>query len=201
MLSNLLFYRFLLFNLLVFLGIGAVAQQGWITAFVENDPSYISLAIIAVFLLTEIYQGMKSWTISKRINALKFAVKNKDMLHNEYPSFYGKSIAKLKILARKDEEKIKWMGRIAKWLVVMGLIGTVIGFIIALSGIPSGLLSGEEGVEGIQQGVGLLIVGMYVALYTTLAGSVVGLIVEINAAMIKTALSNYWNDIMVELGS
>ena len=49
------------------------------------------------------------------------------------------------------------------------MIGTVIGFIIALSGVDSSVASNPEEVGNM---VSSLISGMSVALYTTLAGSI-----------------------------
>ena len=53
----------------------------------------------------------------------------------------------------------------ANTLVILGLIGTVIGFIIALSGVDGSVSSNPEEVSKM---VSTLIQGMSVALYTTL---------------------------------
>ena len=54
-------------------------------------------------------------------------------------------------------------------MVILGLIGTVIGFIIALSGVNSNVASNPDEIGKM---VTSLIKGMSVALYTTLAGSI-----------------------------
>ena len=61
---------------------------------------------------------------------------------------------------------------IAGMLVLLGLVGTVIGFIVALSGVdPQKVPS----VENVAPMVARLINGMSIALYTTLVGSVLHL--------------------------
>ena len=66
---------------------------------------------------------------------------------------------------------------VANSLVLLGLIGTVIGFIIALSGVDP---QSVADVDKIAPMVGELIRGMSVALYTTLVGSILSLWLTIN---------------------
>ena len=65
--------------------------------------------------------------------------------------------------------KINNIRFIANILVILGLIGTVIGFIIALSGVDGSVSSNPEEVGKM---VATLVKGMSVALYTTLVGSI-----------------------------
>ena len=65
--------------------------------------------------------------------------------------------------------KISNIKFIANILVILGLIGTVIGFIIALSGVDGSVSSNPDEVGKM---VASLVQGMSVALYTTLAGSI-----------------------------
>jgi biopolymer transport protein ExbB/TolQ len=69
----------------------------------------------------------------------------------------------------KLTNRIVVVRHIANALVFLGLIGTVIGFIIALSGIDPESASNAENVSAM---VTTLIGGMSVALYTTLIGAV-----------------------------
>ena len=55
--------------------------------------------------------------------------------------------------------------------MLFGLIGTVVGFIIALSGVDAGK-AGD--VSAVFPMISTLIAGMSVALYTTLVGSIAG---------------------------
>ncbi|RVO41379.1 hypothetical protein CN093_08970 [Sinorhizobium meliloti] len=58
------------------------------------------------------------------------------------------------------------------WLVTLGLIGNVIGFIIALQEIDTGSLGTEEGVQRVAAS---LLAGMGVAFCSTLVGAVAAL--------------------------
>jgi hypothetical protein len=68
--------------------------------------------------------------------------------------------------AFRDWRRVRWFRR---RLVELGLLGTVIGFIIALSGVDARTVGD---VSAIQPMVGALISGMGVALNTTLVGLV-----------------------------
>lgn len=196
MLANLLIFRWILLNTLISVGIFTIWYQGWFASLIENDRSHLSIAILVIFFVAWIYQGFKTFKISKNINAFKQNVVENNL--EDYETTL--SVQKLLIKKDKDLTKIKWMSQISGWLVLLGLIGTIIGFVIALSGVPQGTLSGTEGVEGIQNSVTLIIAGMHVALYTTLAGAISGLILEVNTSIIHTALSNHWSDLICRLG-
>jgi biopolymer transport protein ExbB/TolQ len=66
-------------------------------------------------------------------------------------------------------QRIAPVRHIANTLVLLGLIGTVLGFIIALSGVDPDTVSD---VNSIAPMVSVLIQGMSTALYTTLIGSI-----------------------------
>ncbi|UCH76262.1 MAG: MotA/TolQ/ExbB proton channel family protein [Rhodospirillales bacterium] len=67
-------------------------------------------------------------------------------------------------------------------LVLLGLVGTVVGFIIALSGVDP---EAAGDVDSIAPMVAELIHGMSVALYTTLVGAVLHLWLKINYLMLS----------------
>ncbi|MFQ5913134.1 MAG: hypothetical protein ACE5JS_08125, partial [Nitrospinota bacterium] len=68
-----------------------------------------------------------------------------------------------------------------------GLIGTVIGFIMALSGV-SAEAAADIGKVGPM--VGTLISGMGVALYTTLVGGIFNLWLGVNFQILRTGTAN-----------
>ena len=78
--------------------------------------------------------------------------------------------------------------RLAAWLIVLlGLVGTVVGFIIALGQVNAANASDVNAIGGI---VGTLIEGMGVALYTTLVGSVLNLWLAANYQLLATGTAN-----------
>jgi len=62
--------------------------------------------------------------------------------------------------------------RVEVWLVTLGLIGNVVGFIIALQGIDTGSLGTADGVQRVAT---QLLAGMGVAFCSTLVGAVAAL--------------------------
>ena len=69
----------------------------------------------------------------------------------------------------KVSNRIAFVNYKANSLVFLGLVGTVIGFIVALSGVDPGTISIAKAVGPL---VAYLIQGMSIALYTTLVGAV-----------------------------
>ena len=84
---------------------------------------------------------------------------------------------KLKLAAR-----IAPIRHLANSLVLLGLTGTVIGFIVALSGVRPDAVSA---VEAIGPMVSTLISGMSIALYTTLVGSLLHIWLMVNVRLLE----------------
>lgn len=74
--------------------------------------------------------------------------------------------------------KTRHLERTEVWLVTLGLIGNVVGFIIALQNIDTGSLGTAEGVQKVAAS---LLAGMGVAFCSTLVGAVAALWISINA--------------------
>ena len=74
-------------------------------------------------------------------------------------------------------DRIVTVRHIANALIFLGLIGTVIGFIIALSAVDPNAASDAENVAGV---IATLIDGMSVALNTTLVGATLYLWLTVN---------------------
>ena len=66
--------------------------------------------------------------------------------------------------------------------MLLGLIGTVIGFIVALSGVEPDAASD---VAAIGPMISTLIAGMAIALYTTLVGSLLQLWLMVNVRLLE----------------
>jgi len=74
---------------------------------------------------------------------------------------------------------------IANSLVFLGLIGTVIGFIIGLTGIDA---SAAKDADKIAPMISELIIGMSVALYTTLLGAVLNIWLNVNLRILADGM-------------
>ena len=86
--------------------------------------------------------------------------------------------------------------QIADSLVFFGLVGTVIGFIVALSGVDP---QTSAQVEEVASMVATLVTGMSIALYTTLVGAVLHVWLMVNHRLLATGTSNLFNNI-IEIG-
>lgn len=78
--------------------------------------------------------------------------------------------------------KTAHLERVEVWLVTLGLIGNVVGFILALQNIDTGSLGSAEGVQKVAAS---LLAGMGVAFCSTLVGAVAALWTSVNAWVIS----------------
>lgn len=68
--------------------------------------------------------------------------------------------------------------RVEVWLVTLGLIGNLIGFVLAMHGIDTGALGTAEGVQKVAAN---LLAGMGVAFCSSLVGAVASIWISVNA--------------------
>ena len=179
MLKNLLLYRFALFNGGMGALLGYLASKGYVAAAIAGDPTGISLLIALLFVLLFGSTVQRVWKTSKAHNAIKgvrLTAKGRKAVNEQgkgVPNHWTKRLI-----------KIAHIHEGAGWLAYLGLIGTVVGFIIALSGVDLGALATAQGVQAM---IPDLMAGMKVALYTTLSGSFFGIWTEINYRMLHTS--------------
>jgi hypothetical protein len=198
-----LLLRFSLVNLVGFALLGAAWMQGWVSLAWTADSTYLSHGIFALFLAGLGVCGHKIWHTSRELNkARRF-----DPFHPEqclalrYVSEVKGRSGDSRALAASSL-KLKLSTRIgvvrfvANSLVLLGLIGTVVGFIMALSGVDP-QTSGDA--SAITPMVSTLIVGMSVALYTTLIGSVLNVWLMINYHILASGTVNLLTT-LVDLG-
>lgn len=178
MLSNLLIYRFMIFNSLMIALAAALAWNGLIAPIFENDQSRLTLVIAALFVVGWLWSLKETVIVSLELNSSK--------LNGPRPACYARR--------DKDVAKIEWLGSLSEWLVALGLLGTVVGFSMALSGIDQGQVANANGA---QSAVAALMDGMRVALNTTLLGAALAIWHEVNIRMLRTALAVYWADRIV----
>ena len=173
----LLLLRFAVLNLVAAALLGAAWIKGWVPAVLAGDTTRLVLVIGAVFLFGLFSCGRKIWQTSIEINQLKEQRPGGGTRIDRYlASVRGRdghtralvaSALKLKLGTR-----IASVRHLANSLVFLGLIGTVVGFIMALSGVNADT-AGD--VDAIGPMVSTLISGMSVALYTTLVGAVLNI--------------------------
>jgi len=152
-----LLLRYALLNILAFAALGVAYLEGYVQQVVDADQTYLSVVIFAAFFVGLMTSTWRAWQISQDIDTVKEA------LRKDSTSQMGDSetVPSSHILSNAPQG--------AQRMVLLGLIGTVLGFIIALSGVDP---TGASDVTAIAPMVSTLIQGMSTALYTTLIGSI-----------------------------
>ena len=173
MLNHLLIFRFMLLNVIGFVGLGVAFQRGWIEYLFENDPTFITSAIWILFCLVWVSTFGRVLGTSRKLD------KQKEGIYR-YPGRQAKVWAKL-----------AWLLESSETMVGLGLIGTVVGFSIALSGVNEQSLGTAQGVS---TALGPLMIGMKIALNTTIVGSILGMWNSINQRMLRTATTCWLSD-------
>ncbi len=170
----LLVVRFVLVNLVATALLAAAYLQGWLDGVFAETLRELSGGIMLVFLYGLGLCGVQVWSHSVQLNQLKAGAPDPESRAGQYLSRAPGASPESRslqagVLRLKLTNRIVVVRHIANALVFLGLIGTVIGFIIALSGVDPESASNAENVA---QMVATLIGGMSVALYTTLIGAV-----------------------------
>jgi hypothetical protein len=170
MLNNLLIYRFLLVNLLAVLAGVMAFDHGWIQPLYGNDFTYITSIIALLFVACWATTFRRILRGGYELNRIK-----KEGGWHMPPGAVDKAWA-----------KVAWLRDVSGWLVGLGLLGTIIGFSYALSGVNEVSLGSARGVS---DAIGPLMDGMRVALNTTIVGAVFSMWNEINQRILRTAMA------------
>lgn len=183
---HLLVLQFATFNLAAFALLGAIYMQGWIDIAVAADGTKLSVVMFLVFLCGFAVCAGHIWQISRELEC----VRNFNPCRCSWAATYLAEVAGRgsgsraitgSALRVRVANRIALVRHVANGLVLLGLIGTVLGFIIALSGVDPDV-AGD--VRAVAPMVSKLIAGMSVALYTTLTGAVFSLWLTVNHHML-----------------
>ena len=197
----LLLFRFLLLNAACFGVLGGAWLQGWLDAMLVSSARLMCLGIFATFLLGFAVCALKVARTSLELNQVRDGRPAPSSRAAGYlERFPGGRADDRRIAADllrfRMASHISIVGHVANTLVFLGLIGTVIGFIVALSSVEPGVTGN---VRQIAPMVASLIDGMGIALYTTLVGAVLHVWLIVNHRMLATGTLHLYNAI-VELG-
>lgn len=180
--SHLLALRFALFNVAAFALLGAAWTQGWVGTILAADDTGLSLGIFLIFLAGLGICAQRIWRIgqeleqaqTRRPDPASHVARYLDEVSGRDSGSRALSASRLKLVLTGRVAVVLHM---ANSLVLLGLVGTVVGFIIALSGVDP---QSAGNVDSIAPMVSELIHGMSVALYTTLVGAVLHLWLKVN---------------------
>jgi len=181
-------YKYLLllrFGLINAIGVGllALAQlHGWLALILSADHTRLVAVIFLVFVSGLAVCTYRIFQTSLELNRAKSFDPLVPSLATEFLAKTrgrgGESRAILiSTLRLKLTQRIAVVRHTANSLVLLGLIGTVVGFIIALSGVDPEKAADFNAVTPM---VSTLIEGMSTALYTTLVGAVLNVWLMVN---------------------
>jgi hypothetical protein len=196
-----LMLRFSVTNLVALALFCAAWLKGWIGLILAGDSTHQVVLIAAVFVYGLVRCGGKIFATSVELNQLGAlpsggSSRVRDYLEPSSAQDTQSRAIRASALRLKLTSRIGSIRHIGSSLVFLGLLGTVIGFIIALSGVNA---EAAGDVESIKPMVATLLDGMSVALYTTLVGAVLNIWLMVNYRLLESGTVILFTAI-VELG-
>lgn len=178
------FLKYLVLNTFLFIVLIYLFFLGFATKVVDADQTYLSVIIFGLFLFGIITTCHYIIIISNKISKIK------DLHPTDIDQFYL-----IDLTENYLNEKLHNVRYLGNSLVHLGLIGTVLGFIIALSGVSPETVSNIESIKPL---VSSLIAGISTALYTTLVGAIFNLWTMANYCILNTAATECLNQSIIE---
>jgi len=187
------FLRFCTVNFAGFALVGAAWTRGWLDTLLSADRTGLTLTIIAVFFAGLVLCAFRLWRVARETSAsLHMIPPPKSWAATYLSTIAGRDSGARSIAASALQLRLgEWIApvrHVANSLVLLGLIGTVLGFIISLSGVDPDAVSD---VSAISPMVSTLLGGMSVALYTTLAGAALNLWLMVNHRLLAAATGGF----------
>ena len=202
---NQLFTRWLFFIAFLIVFIYVLIFYGFIGAVLDNDFTYISIIILLIFLISSIRIGvhirdiestliiLHNERLKEDLNLFRETLDMNSRSGNYYSYCVIKYISSSSNVSNDVNENLEI--KITKytdtgWYVVdllikLGLVGTVIGFIIMLSSIVT---IEDFDLSLMQSLLQKMSAGMMIALYTTLTGLVSSILLAFQNKMLEGAI-------------
>lgn len=197
---RLLLFRLAIVNLVALALLGAAWGQGWVGVVLATDVARLILVIAIVFLGGLALAGWRALQISRELDAAEsgdpFSREPFERIAWACAVSAESRRTLIDAFSMRLFTRIAPVRHIANSLVFLGLIGTVIGFIIALSGVNPETAADTSAVAPM---VSTLIEGMSMALYTTLVGAVLNIWLMVNYRLLSGATTRLTAS-MMELG-
>lgn len=202
---NALLYKWLVINSFAALLVYVAWLRDWIDLVIESDASYLSVVIGLVFIVFWITSSFHILAINREVGFFSAGAKNGVAadyflrLRRKGANLDGERFDQ-GILASTLKARmfmpIQIVAYVANVLILLGLIGTVVGFVIAVNGLGDSIAGGTN-IERVQGVLGQIVNGMGVALFTTLVGAILGgLWLQIHYQMLTRAVGGLVVDIV-----
>lgn len=197
------FYGWLIIVGLILFGAYLLWDLNLLQLVIKDDITYLSAIILALFSLVTCYLGIAAWGLAKQTHATTH-FENNPAATIEQPT---------KAWVTEHLQFVKWQrehatnesepllarlvdnvhrGHSSGWflsdiLMRLGLIGTVIGFVLMLSTVYQ---LKENDVDALQQLLSTMGSGMRVALFTTLTGLGTALLISVQCQWLDRCADN-----------
>ena len=174
-----------------------LGEIGYLSRLVSNDQSHVSLLIIFIYALSSLWFLFSCMTTSRHY--IDFNQNNGSYRSPSLTNFYKQlsqagdtNQPQLEVLDTRLRSQYAFGFVVADLMLKLGILGTVIGFIIML-----GSLSNLNSVDitVMQTLLAEMSSGMKVALYTTLTGMMSGIVLNIKFNLLDWAVDHLMNDI------
>ena len=188
--------RSLLLLVLIIFGVWILDERGLLTVVLEGDKSQISTVIACLWIISSIYWLYLSKIISDERNSFEnMEFKNKKLLVSRFFNSLKKNEDKdvlINAFESEFEKKISYGVVASDVALKLGLLGTIIGFILMLKPIAD---LNSTSPEDLKMALSSMSSGMAVALYTTLTGLIVSTLLRIQFHFSATWIISLLNDL------
>ena len=188
--------RSLLLLVLIIFGVWILDEWGLLAVVLEGDKSQISTVIGCLWIISSIYWLYLSKIISDERNSFEnMEFKNKKLLVSRFFNSLEKNEDKdvlINAFESEFEKKISYGVVASDVALKLGLLGTIIGFILMLKPIAD---LNSTSPEDLKMALSSMSSGMAVALYTTLTGLIVSTLLRIQFHFSATWIISLLNDL------
>ena len=188
--------RSLLLLILIIFGVWILDERGLLAVVLEGDKSQISIVIACLWIISSIYWLYLSKIISDERNSFEnMEFKNKKLLVSRFFNSLKKNEDKdvlINAFESEFEKKISYGVVASDVALKLGLLGTIIGFILMLKPIAD---LNSTSPEDLKMALSSMSSGMAVALYTTLTGLIVSTLLRIQFHFSATWIISLLNDL------
>ena len=188
--------RSLLLLVLILFGFWVLNDQGLVAIVLEGDKSHISKAILILWVIVSVYWIYISRNIYLEKSILANNIKSKKIISiNKYINSLNKGEDKellLKFFEAEYAKKLSYGWMAADISLKLGLLGTVIGFILMLQPISE---LNNTSPEGLKLALSAMSSGMAVALYTTLTGLISSILIRLEFQIASANVATLINEL------
>lgn len=166
MLKHHLLLRLTLLNFAGIAGVWWAHANNYVAPVFDGDTTNISYGIAALFVVGMASVYWRAWKVGGALDMLKAGTAR---------TYIERRVSKM---FAKNEH----IGDVVNWLPGLGLLGTIVGFYMALESMAA---SDQAGVQ----------TALRVAIGTTIIGSILGMWLDVARRMLETATANLAEDL------